>query len=269
MMQELEFNHKKIAYRTFGKGTAVVLLHGFGENGNVWNRQIDALQSTCFLIVPDLPGSGNSEPLDGEPSLADFAEVIEVILEKEIPNQKCNLFGHSMGGYITMAFVEKFPGRLNSFGLIHSSAFADTDSKKETRKKGIAFIDINGGYAFLKAIIPDLFSNESKENNPEFVEELLGLTKEITDASLIQYYKAMMQRPDRSDLLKSSKVPVLFLIGKYDNVIPLETSLMQCDLPPVSSVKILDHSGHMGMWEQTAAVNEAFISFFTDFSPPE
>lgn len=264
-MPVIDYQNKKVFYQTYGAGPAVVLQHGFGENGQVWNRQVDALKSSHLVIVPDLPGSGKSEKLDGDVTMTGFARVIKTILDKEIKDEKCHLFGHSMGGYITMAFVDQFPEVLNSFGLVHSSAFADTVEKKETRKKGIDFIKKNGGHAFLKTVVPGLFSEESKSTHPEYVDELLNLTKEISDEALIQYYHAMMQRPDRSDLLKQSALPVLFLIGKHDQTIPLDVSLKQCQLPPVSSVTILEHSGHLGMWEETQKANDTLVSFLQIF----
>lgn len=262
-MPDILFKEKKIRYAVFGEGNAVLLLHGFGENGRVWKNQIEHLQSHFKNVVPDLPGSGNSEPLQGEPTLDDFADAIEKIMQQESPGNKYSVFGHSMGGYTTMAFVEKYTDQLNSFGLVHSSAFADIDEKKEIRKKGISFIEKNGGAAFLKTVIPNLFSDESKKAHPEFVEDLTSLTKEITDNTLIQYYQAMIKRPDRSSLLRNTKLPVLFIIGKHDSTIPLDISLKQSHLPSISSVNILDHSGHLGMWEEAEATNKAIQTFLT------
>lgn len=265
-MAEIEFQDKTIHYTIAGNGPALVLLHGFGENGKVFSNQLEFLKNDYQVIIPDLPGSGQSEKLDGEVKLEDFADIIFAIMAKETPVEKFNLFGHSMGGYITMAFVEKYAERLQTFGLIHSSAFADTPEKVETRKKAIEFIKNNGGNTFLKTIIPDLFSEESKISNPEYIDELLELTAEITDETLIQYYQAMIKRPDRSVYLKQGTLPVLFIIGEYDNVIPLPVSLKQCHLPPISSVHILEHSGHLGMWEEADKTNFSLKNFLDTFS---
>lgn len=264
-MAEIKFQDKRIFYAATGSGPAVVLLHGFGENGNVFSNQVEFLKKDYRVIVPDLPGSGQSEMLDGDVSLGDFADIISAIMDKESPVEKFNLFGHSMGGYTTMAFVEKYANRLQTFGLIHSSSFADTPEKVETRKKAIEFIKNNGGRAFLKTIIPDLFSEESKKSHPEYINQLLDLTTEITDEALIQYYGAMIKRTDRSAYLKLATLPVLFIIGEYDNVIPLDISLKQCHLPAVSSVHILEHSGHLGMWEESDKTNVTLKNFLDTF----
>lgn len=231
----------------------VLLLHGFGEDGNVWNPQFDLLKQHHFVIIPDLPGSGQSEMLDGSCTLGDYAEVVKAIVEEEFSkNQKStfSLIGHSMGGYITLAFAEKYAGMLDSFGLFHSSALADDEQKKETRRKGIDFIKNNGAEVFLKTSIPNLFSEKTKTEKPELVEKLLSIAMHVSAAALIQYYNAMILRPDRTLVLKTFSKPVLFIIGAHDTAIPLQASLQQCYLPAVSAVHILKNSGHMGMWEE-------------------
>jgi|SRR6185437_6736153 len=256
MMAYILFQNKKIFFREEGAGPPVMLLHGFGENGNLWNHQIKSLSENYYLIIPDLPGSGQSEMLEGECTMEDYAEVVKAIADKAIfkdsnkNNLQFSLVGHSMGGYITLAFAQKYPELLNSFGLFHSSAFADDEAKKATRRKGIQFIEKNGSKAFLKMSIPNLFSENTKENRPQLITELLNIGEDILPQTLVQYYEAMILRPDRTAVLKSFSKPVLFMIGKYDNAVPLNISLEQCHLPAISTIRILQNSGHMGMWEE-------------------
>lgn len=269
-MPYVQFQTKKIFYRIEGEGKPVFLLHGFAEDGNIWNRQIEALKENNLLIVPDLPGSGNSEMLDSECNLKDYADVVkaiadEVVFKNDLSKQIC-LMGHSMGGYITLAFAEKYPELLNSLGLFHSSAFADTEEKKLTRKKAIDFIKKNGTESFLKSSIPNLFAEETKKQNPELIEQLFELAKNISAEALIQYYEAMILRPDRTSVLRTFQKPVLFIIGKYDNSVPLQSSLEQCYLPAVSVVHILQNSAHMGMWEEPELSNFFLQDFLNNFS---
>lgn len=264
-MSELKFRNKKVFYQEAGEGPVLFLLHGFGENGKVWNRQLAVLKEKAHVIIPDLPGSGLSEMLDGEITLEDYADVLIAIADTACPGKLINLFGHSMGGYITMAFVEKYIPRLQSIGLIHSSSFADTEEKKEVRRKSIKFIRENGAEAFMKTTVPNMFSDENRTRHPELVNELSSLAATISDAALIQYYEAMIQRPDRSNLLREISLPVLFTIGKHDNAIPFEISMKQCHLPSISSVSILENAGHMGMWEDTIKTNNSFSTFLENF----
>ena len=268
-MPHILFQNRKIFYRREGKGKPILLLHGFGEDGNIWNKQIEILKKNYWLIIPDLPGSGQSEMLDGKCTLEDYAEVVkaiadEIIFQKENQHQFC-LIGHSMGGYITLAFAEKYPESLNSLGIFHSSAFADDDQKIEIRRKGIDFIKKNGSEAFLKTAIPNLFSDQTKKERPELAEQLLNISKDISPEALIQYYEAMIVRPNRTSVLRSFSKPVLFIIGKYDTVVPLHSSMEQCYVPAISSVNILQHSGHIGMWEEEELSNSYLEKFFADF----
>jgi pimeloyl-ACP methyl ester carboxylesterase len=270
-MKQLVFQNKKIFYRTGGKGKPVILLHGFAEDGNVWNYQLEKLREKFYVIVPDLPGSGKSEIMEGEISIEDYAEVVKAIVDVEVINNENhisvkNLFaliGHSMGGYITLAFAEKYPGLLNAFGLFHSTAYADDDAKKEIRRKGIEFIKSNGAAAFLKTTTPNLFSEKTKKENPELVEKLMEQSKGFSSESLIQYYEAMIQRPERTSVLKSFDQPILFIMGKHDTAVPLQSSLEQCYLPSVSYIHILQNSGHMGMWEEKDKASEYLLNFLT------
>lgn len=267
-MPHIVFRNKKIYYRIEGRGKPVLLLHGFGEDGNIWNHQIKPLCKDYCLIIPDLPGSGKSEMLKGNGTLEDYAEVIKAITDESIFKEKkekqFSLIGHSMGGYITLAFAEKYPKLLNSFGLFHSSAFADDEQKKETRRKGIEFIKKNGSEAFLKTAIPNLFSERTKKEKPELLTQLLTISKDISPEVLIQYYEAMILRPDRTSVLKSFSKPILFICGKFDTVVPLEASLKQIQLPTLSFLHILKNSAHVGMWEEDRISSKYLLKFFTE-----
>src|SRR5690606_2035738 len=144
-MPVIQFKNKTIFYRKEGEGNPVMLVHGFGEDGTIWKHQVEKLKNHFLLIIPDLPGSGKSELLDGDCTIEDYAEVIRTIADTELLSndqyQTFSLIGHSMGGYISLAFAKKYSHLLNSFGLFHSSAFADNGEKISAREKVIDFIE--------------------------------------------------------------------------------------------------------------------------------
>ena len=113
-----------------------------------------------MLIVPDLPGAGKSDMID-DMSMEGMAEMLKAIIDKEKISSFV-LIGHSMGGYITLAFAEKYPQYLIKFGLFHSTAYADNEEKKAIRRKGIDFIKEHGAFEFLKNTTPNLFSPDYK-----------------------------------------------------------------------------------------------------------
>jgi len=278
-------NHDKVFYRKTGSGPAVVLIHGFAEDGTIWDRQIDFLKEHFQLIIPDLPGSGRSvaslesgvqswqlpvgnlQPKGDHTSysiehltIEDYAEVINQILNQE-KISSCIMIGHSMGGYITLAFAEKYPEKIDAFTLLHSTAFADSEEKKATRRKGIEFIKKYGAAEFIKQTSPNLFSEHTKKNNPSIIKELISRYDNSNPDALVYYYEAMMQRPDRTNLLMGFKKPIQFIIGEEDNAVPLEQSLKLCRLPEFSYIHILENTGHMGMWEAKAEVNNFLLAF--------
>ena len=263
MVKSVPINGTDVYYQLRGKGNPVVLIHGFGEDGNIWERQLQYLESQMELIVPDLPGSGQS-PLGKEDWTIDsLAGVIKSILDHE-KIKKTVLVGHSMGGYITMGFAEKYPQYLAAYGLFHSSAFADNEEKKATRRKGIEFIRQNGAFAFLKTMIPGLFSDYTKKNEPGLVKNHFDKQNNFSAASLVNYYEAMIKRPDRRHILAKAEIPVLFIAGKYDNAVPVEDVLKQSHLPGNAYIHILRNSGHMGMLEETDNSNISMKNFLLE-----
>jgi pimeloyl-ACP methyl ester carboxylesterase len=256
------FNYKNttISYLKQGKGKTIVLLHGFGEDSNIFNKQVEFLKKFCCVILPDLPGSGES-PLNVElTTIEDFAAAILALLQHE-SIETCTMLGHSMGGYITLAFAELYPEKLNAFGLLHSTAFADSTAKKESRKQGIELIKTYGAYAFLKTTTPNLFGKNFKEAFPHAIASLIEDGKQFTVEALQQYYTAMMNRKDKTHVLQSNSLPVLFVLGTEDVAAPINDVLKQTHLPLCSYISVLQNVGHMGMWEATEKMNKALQDF--------
>lgn len=270
MRKEIMFNNSRLSYSIFGSGSTIVLLHGFGEGSTVWKNQLEALKD-FRVIVPDLPGSGLSEMID-DMSMEGMADALKFMLEQECPGHQNGgdllmprtgiiLIGHSMGGYITLAFAEKFPGLLNGFGLFHSTAYADSEEKIQTRRKGMDFINKNGAFEFLKTAIPNLYSPFTRENYPSLIEEQIQASHNFSNAALVNYYESMIRRPNRVEILKNSRVPVLFILGKSDTAVPLKDGLEQCYLPSLSYIDVLERSGHMGMIEEKEKANNILLKY--------
>ena len=272
MYQYFHYHNIQIAYSKQGAGDVVVLLHGFGEDSSIWDYQFDFLKIFFTVIVIDLPGSGrsminnsiltiNDGRLTENPSTIEFyAEVVNALLT-HLVIEKCVMLGHSMGGYITLAFAEKYADKLDGFGLIHSTAYADSDEKKINRQRGIQMMEQYGSFAFLKTTIPTLFTTDFKTKSPNIIDGLLQKGKLFSVIALQNYYRAMMNRIDRTDVLKSSSLPILFIIGTDDIAVPLKDILQQSHMPNCSYIYILENIGHMGILEEPTKVNEFICSF--------
>ncbi len=265
--KNISFQNLPVYYSVSGAGPSVVLLHGFGEHCGVWKHQVSFLKKHFKVLIPDIPGSGKSAFIPGA-DIETYAEVIKEILDAENTNNnidtRVTLIGHSMGGYISLAFAEKYPQYLNAFGLFHSSAFADNEEKKQARRRSIKFIQSQGAQEFLKTSIPGLFAENFVTKYPDKIAELVEGGKEFTKVALIQYYEAMLSRPDRTDVLRKFNNPVLFVAGEHDIAVPLQNSLQQCHLPLRSYVNILQNSGHMGMWEEKQKANKVIFNFLVN-----
>lgn len=270
MEKNFLYQSSQIFYRIEGEGIPVVLLHGFAEDGTVWKNQIKFLKSYCKIIIPDLPGSGQSQMLSFKKDITidDYADCIHALLKQENITD-CILLGHSMGGYITLAFAEKYSYLLKGFGFVHSTAFADSEEKKKNRQRGIEMIEQYGAYPFVKNTTPNLFASKFKNEHPDEIEELIEQGKNFTKEALQQYYCAMMLRHDTTDILRSSKVPVLFIIGTEDVAAPMEDVLKQVHMPSISYVHIIEDVGHMGMWEAPYELNSYILTFIKEIKRSE
>lgn len=270
-MNRFEFAGFSINYQVNGVGLPLLLLHGFGEDSGVWQYQIPELEQYCMVIRPDWPGSGKSAL--GVDSLSEgqkaslcqidfYADIAKALLD-HLGIEKVVVLGHSMGGYITLAFADKFPQCLKGFGLVHSTAYTDTPERKDKRTKAIALMGEFGGYAFLKTSIPNLFAAPFRQEEQARVAVLVEAAQQFDTQVLQWYYTAIKERPDRTKVLKDSTVPVLMIAGEEDTVVPLQDLLQQSHMPNICHLLVLPQTAHMGMWESTEKVNQ-FVEAFID-----
>jgi pimeloyl-ACP methyl ester carboxylesterase len=260
MQQKMIEGIHSLSYSTTGTGDTIVLLHGFGEDSRIWTHQVAYLENTYHLLIPNLPGTGESAIGTSELSVESRATSIKQMLDEEKIGQ-CIMLGHSMGGYVTLAFAEKYPERLRAFGLIHSTAYADSNEKKEARQKSIGFIQKHGAFEFIKTTIPNLFAKKFNEEQKPLVDELIEQGNQFTAETLIAYYTAMINRPNRSHVLQKATVPVLFFIGEEDKAVIPADALEQTALPAVCMVKLVPGIAHMGMLEATDELNRTIGEF--------
>ena len=266
-MQEInfQFHQKNIQYFKLGTGKPIVFLHGFGEDAAIWMPHAQLLSNQYLLIVPNIPGTGKSD-LTPSISLYEIADCIKAILDYE-HIQKITLIGHSMGGYVTLHFAEKYPQILNGMGLYHSSAFADTNEKKENRKKGIDFIKKNGSAKFLESIAENLFSTFTKEKRKKIITDYIINIPLFSNEAVIAYYNAMINRTEKTSVLNNSSIPTLFIVGKEDKAVPVSDTMQQLHLPNTSFITILDKVGHMGMLESFSTCHHSLTEFIQYCNP--
>ncbi|MBY0425744.1 MAG: alpha/beta hydrolase [Cytophagales bacterium] len=238
----------QLAYTDSGNGIPLVLLHGFCESKELWTEFSIELSQYFRVITVDLPGFGESTQLKIT-QMETLAESIYALLE-DLRITKCVMVGHSLGGYVSLAFAESHPDYLLGLGLFHSTVFADPEEKKLNRNKTIEFLKANGVPAFIEPFVPGLFYPKFRKNHADAIHKLIDIGLKTSASAIIATTEAMRDRKDRSEVIKSLNVPVLYIIGKNDNAVPLESSLLQIALPQTAHVLILDDTAHMGMFER-------------------
>jgi pimeloyl-ACP methyl ester carboxylesterase len=252
-----------IFYSESGKGFPIVFLHGYCETSFIWKEFKNYLARRNRVITLDLPGFGKSPRLSYAFSLMDIAaEIKQVLDEKRISGFV--LIGHSLGGYVSLAFAKQFPFLLKGLGLFHSSIFPDSPDKKENRTKLIEFIKSNGVKPFIKTFVPSLFYEKNRRNFEEVIEELSKAAEKASPEMVMEYARAMRDRESSVDFIKRFRKPVMFIIGEKDQSVPLKKSLEQAVTPANSHVLRLKEVGHMGMYENSADTLK-FVQKFVAF----
>lgn len=249
----------KIHYQLTGHGPAIVLLHGFLGSAEIWKSFSRRLSEWFSVITVDLPGHGLSSHTDRSCSMDEMADAVRQVLKAAGINS-CLMVGHSMGGYVTLAFAEKYPRLLKGFVLFHSHAAADSAEARRNRERTIALVE-KDHQGFIVNFIPDLFDPENVQKFATGIELLKKLASETPKEGIIAALEGMKLRPDRQHVLMNSKVPVLFIVGKNDKRIPMEVIIPQSLLPEHSEILLLDHVGHMGFTEASGTTFSAIRHF--------
>ena len=169
--------------------------------------------------------------------------------------------GHSMGGYVSLSYGEKYSDNLSGLGLFHSHCFEDSAEKKGARKKSIDFVKEHGVGPYVKQVIPSLFAADFFIQNAPVISDLTEKAGSYAPGGVINALQAMHDKPDQSEILKQISVPVLFIIGKKDLVTPFDLCIEQTHYPEKASIHVLEEAGHMGMFEATGECQKILRDF--------
>ena len=232
------------------KGTSqqtVVLLHGYLESKEMWRELSDFLSEKYKVICIDLPGHGKTKTFSNEHTMEFMADVVNTVIQKLNINRFL-LIGHSMGGYVSLAFAEKYSEKLNALVMFHSHVYADDDTKKINRDREIKLVQDGKYKTIVEVNIPNMYATKNLEkftNDLQFSKEIALKTPE---SGVIAALNGMKNRKDRYNIIANTKIPILFLPGEYDNLIPYVEDDKQFIASELVETVVLN-SGHMGMFE--------------------
>ncbi|OFY61673.1 MAG: hypothetical protein A2V64_02515 [Bacteroidetes bacterium RBG_13_43_22] len=261
------FHYKggRIHYTDQGKGRVIVLIHGYLETHEVWKDFARKLAGKHRVICVDLPGHGKSDLLSATLTMDSIAEIIMEML-KSTGIEKVFLTGHSLGGYIALAFAEHYPGMLSGYCLFHSHPLADAPEALGKREREIALV--KAGKKDL--MYPDNVSKMFAAVNLEKLTGRLQRSKEIASSipgeGIIAVLRGMMARPSRLAVMESGRVPCLWILGAMDNYINCELAQTIVRLPENAKLVILKNSGHLGFIEEEAKSLEILTKFINKYN---
>ncbi len=249
-METITVNDIRLAYERRGTGSPLVLLHGYPLDHHLWDDVAPLLVDTFDLIIPDLRGFGESSTVDSFYTVEDIASDIAALLD-HLEIQKAAITGHSMGGYVALAFARLYPQRVNGLGLVSSQVLADAPDRKEGRYKSAAEVADKGIGSVVATMVPKFTSNPKLQ---EFARESM---EKQQPAAYIGALKAMAERVDSTPLLSSLDVPVVLVHGDADQLIPIDRAREVKAVLPHAYLVEIPRAGHMPMMEDKERTTEA------------
>jgi len=256
-MAQIQYKNITIDYTATGKGTAVVLLHGFLENQTMWQYLAPVLATKYRVITIDLLGHGNTDCLGYVHTMEDQADMVHHVLH-ELKIRKSVLIGHSMGGYVALAFAELYPDNVKGLVLLNSTSRADSDERKLNRDRAIAAVKQNYT-AFVRMSIANLFSEDNREKLAETIENVKLEALKTPLQGIVAALEGMKIRNDREVLLHFGPYPIALILGKKDGVLPYDDNVTQVENTRVQLTTFPD--GHMSHLENQKALEKTIVSF--------
>jgi pimeloyl-ACP methyl ester carboxylesterase len=256
-MNQILYKNTKISYSDTGKGNAVVLLHGFLENQTMWKDLVPELSKKHRIITIDLLGHGETECLGYVHSMEDNAEAVQAVLSK-LRIRKAVFVGHSMGGYVALAFAELYPENVRGLVLQNSTSKADSEERKANRNRAIKAVK-KDYTTFIRLSIANLFSPDNRERLIDEIEKVKIEALKTPLQGVVASLEGMKIRKDREVLLHLTPYPKMLILGEKDPVLIYETALEQIEDNAVKLVTLPD--GHMSHIENRDELLKVLLDF--------
>ena len=264
-MPRIPSGDAEIFYQDMEQGPALVLIHAFPANHEMWLPAGEMLCTHYRLILPDVRGHGASDPGEGPATMdkhaADLARISD---NAEI--KRAVFAGISVGGYILFEFWRRHRDRVRALILCDTKAQADTDEARKNRLQSAEDVLQRGPEPFIESMIPKLLGKTTQSARPDLVEQARQMMKKMTAKGIAAVQKGMAARPDSVDTLKTIKVPTLIIVGEEDNLATVaDAELMHKNIAG-SQLRVIPKAGHYSPFERHEAVGHE-IRRFLDLLP--
>jgi pimeloyl-ACP methyl ester carboxylesterase len=258
----------RLAYTDEGPGPAVVLLHGFPLGRAMWKEQLVGIGSMYRVIAPDLRGHGDSPAPEGDYTIDEMADDVIELLDTLSLTVPVVVGGLSMGGYVALSLVARYPERVRALMLMDTRAAADSPEAAEKREEQARAVLAAGNPGpVVEAMIPRLFARITLEERPERVFPLRELMERNTARGVVGALRAMASRPDRRADLSNIRVPTLVLVGEEDVVTPPGEAQAMADAIPGARLEVIPEAGHLAPYENYAVANAVMLRFLDGLKP--
>ena len=256
-MKQTQFKNTQISYSDTGKGNAIVLLHGFLENKTMWQDLVPELSKKNRIITIDLLGHGNTECLGYVHTMEDHADAVHAVLS-ELRIRKAIFVGHSMGGYVSLAFAELYPENIKGLVLLNSTARADNEERKINRDRAVKAVK-QSFINFISLSIANLFSEKNRDRLSSEIEKVKKEALKTPLQGIVASLEGMKIRVDREVTLHLTPYPKLMVLGEKDPVLPYEETLEQLENTKVELITFPD--GHMSHIENQIELLKVLLNF--------
>lgn len=245
-------NGINLTYTDEGQGLPLVFVHGFPLSRSTWQKQIDALRSSYRVIAPDLRGLGESQAGHGTTTMAQFADDLHGLLQ-QLKLKPVVLIGHSMGGYVALAFARQFPETLSGLVLVGTKAGNDTPEGAAGRRAMAKQVKAEGSKVVVNAMASKMLAASNQDQG--MAEQVRGFMAPSKPEGVIGALLGMAERPDSTAMLASIAVPTLVITGAEDGIIPPTESEKLAKAIRGAQLKIIPHAGHLVAFEQPDEFN--------------
>lgn len=254
-------NNFNVSYDDIGEGEIpIIFLHGFPFDKSMWNAQLDFLKTTNRVIACDIRGFGSTHDDESDLSIDLFTDDLISFMDK-LSIDKAIICGLSMGGYIALNAVKRFPDRLEALILCDTQCIADSPEAKDKRYAKMDEIASSGKSAFTEGFIKGIFHEESLTHKKGVVEKLRSVVNSNSQHILINGLTAIAERTESCSVLSKVNIPTLIICGKDDALTPVAQSEMMHEAIQRSVLRIIDQAGHVSNLEQPLAFNKHIADF--------